>query len=574
MRPGARAKGGRSPLLARLLRRLDVVVEPWRRSPWVGVEVTASAIRAVWRLPQADGHATWRLTQQRRSEAASTDALRAALEQVLGPRRWHRATARLCLAAPSSVVHSLTVRVPDAARIPEAVREQLPQLLPFTLEQAQVAFRVRRQQPADDALECLLSLGACEAARLTEVLEALWQLGWSPRVVIPAAEALAQAARALGMAAGPPALLVEVGEGQTTIAVLDEGEVSYGRDVALGTDHLIDALVVPMGVGGQQVQLSRAQAETLLWASGVPDMTAARPEPEPAADGGATPPPALPPAIYTAMIQPVLEQFVEEMRRTMAFTAQVTRASAPKRLLLSGPGSTLPAWDRWLERRLELPVARLTCEPLLGPAGAIGAVSSGLALCERRPKLDLQPRTWRSRGATVRLAVRTWQTLVVTAALFWTGAGVWQARRLGVQRQLQALAAQGQPRHSLVTLHERITLLEARDAHLRAEQGAPIEWFHRLASGFPDPIRLTELTMGHRQVRLTGEAQQRQQSPEAHVSELTLWLERARLCDGARLDASRRTDSAQGLVSFVVTCQVPNGDADDRGGAAPHHGPS
>ena len=91
---------------------------------------------------------------------------------------------------------------------------------------------------------------------------------------------------------------------------------------------------------------------------------------------------------------------------------------------------------------------------------------------------------------------------------------------------------------------------------LVVSEGIPAEWFRRLTRGFPNPIRLTRLASdAKRAVKLAGEAQAREQSPEAYVSEMTLWLRQATLCNSVQVDSTHRIGTSGALVAFEMTCQ-------------------
>jgi hypothetical protein len=227
----------------------------------IGVEVGASTLKAAWSTRRVGGRAEWHFLQCRRTQD-NTSSLPRGLGQLLHPLRRWRCLASLTLCAPTSYVRLLTVQVDNLKRLPEAVREHLPKLLPFDVERAQYEFRVKRQSRVDDQWECQLSLAACEAGLLQQDLGALWDAGWAARAVAPAALALAQTAKTLNVLGQDSAVLMEIGERRTTMVLVEAGEVVYARDVALGTGHLSDALTARVAVGESTVSLARDEADS------------------------------------------------------------------------------------------------------------------------------------------------------------------------------------------------------------------------------------------------------------------------------------------------------------------------
>jgi type IV pilus assembly protein PilM len=512
----------------------------------IGVEVGARTLTAVWNSGRIGGAASWHLLQCRRTQDDPASLSRD-LAQLLRPLRRWRSTASLTLCAPTSFVRLLTVQVNDLKQLPQAIRERLPTLLPFDVEQAQYAFRVKRHSRVDDQWECQLSLAACEAGLLQQALAALWQAGWAARAIAPAALALAQTAKTLQALGQDAAVLMEIGERRTTMVLVEAGEVVYARDVALGIDHLIDALTARVAVGSATISLTREEAEGLLQQAGIAET----------ASGAALGPRGIPAATYLALVQPILEQLVSEIRRTMTFGAQAAKAAVPIRVVVSGAGCRLPNMASWLSQQLAVPVVRLNCEPLLGQEGSAAAIACGLALFEPVPKPDLAPAPVRQRWLLLQLAARLWRGLLLAALLIWAAAGLWQARRQEVSRQLQMLASRWVAVKPVVELQAALAAHTQLVQRLVVQDGVPLEWFVRLSRDFPNPVRLVRLsTQANGEVRVEGEAQEREQTAEAYVSELGLWLERARVCRQVSLGSTGRVTAESPLVTFSLTCQL------------------
>lgn len=534
-----------------MMARLGFMPRPLR----VGVEIGDRTLKAAWYSHRSGGTLAWRYLQTLRSPEPGPDGLARDLARLLRPLRRARLSAALTMAAPASSMHDWTVTVADPKQAREAVRDDLSKLLPFDVAQAQIDVRVRRQQRVGDQWECEVSLAACEAAPLQAELDALWHAGWTPDSVLPTALALLEAAKALGAVGPEPVALVDVGERRTTIALVEHGDVVYARDVTLGQEHLTEALMSQVSVGDRVVSLSRDEADALMRTAGLPEGTPWSP-----AEGTSLQAPSanvqLPSATYHAMLQPILEQLAAEVRRTIAFGAQTVKVAAPTRILLSGDGSQLANADRWLSAQLKLPVTRLDCQRFLGSDGAAAAVVCGLALSGHPAPLDLQPASFRQRRVVLRTTLLLWRGLAAAIVLIWLGAGWWQVRHRELKEDLRKLNMQLVEFEPVATLQENVGVYRDLVQRLSVEQGLRLEWFRQLASEFPSPVRLAHLSVAStRDVSMTGEAQEREQTPEAYVSELALWLESARICQGVEVGSSRLVAAAESLVEFTLSCR-------------------
>lgn len=512
----------------------------------IGLELGARTLKVAWRFKRPSGEIAWGYREQPRSQDRRLDTVSHDLAQLLRPLRRYRLRAHVVLAAPISSLRWLTVHVADLSRIPDAVREQLPSLLPFDVEHAQVQFVLRRQQRVDQGLECTVSVAACERTALQQELEALWRIGWTPSEVIPAALALVATAKALDAIQDEPAAFIDIGEHRTTIALIDHGDVVYARDVTLGDDHLTDVLMGQVTIGGTTLSLTREQAHALKRHAGIPD-----------AQGlAAVGQPPIPTTTYLAMIQPILEQLASEVRRTMTFGANAAMTATPTHVWLSGEGARLPHSEEWFSKQLGVPVTSLRCDQLFGSNAAMAAITCGLVLGERRSTLDLQPRTWHRRRVWVSIAAGIWKGLATVILLLWLGVGVWAFHHRRVSQQLTTLETRWRALQPVLVLQESLETHTRLTQHLMAERGVSLDWFRQLTRGFPPAVRLTRLVVGSEStVQMTGQAQEREQTPEAAVSAFTQWLERSKMCRDVQLGSTARGGPTGNLVEFTLTCQ-------------------
>src|SRR3989338_2951422 len=277
----------------------------------IGLEIGDRTLRVAWRAGRQGG--IWQYLHTLRTGDGNT-ALVVELQRLRRPLARARFSARLFLASPTSSVQDCHLEASDPKRLRAALQEQLPKLLPFALETASYQYRVRQQQRTNDHWTFGLTLAACDATVLNEQLEVLWRAGWAPSSVVPPALALLAAAKVAGALSAEPTALVDLGDRRTTIALVAHGDVVYARDVTLGGEHLVEALISQVSVGERTVNLARADAEQLQETYGFPLDTASAP-PGTGAPPAAPSAPAIPLSTYQAMLQQLLEQLAGEMGR-------------------------------------------------------------------------------------------------------------------------------------------------------------------------------------------------------------------------------------------------------------------
>jgi len=499
-----------------------------------------------WSRPLPGGKRSWRYLEHPRNRAEGTDALAADLRRALRPVQAAHVNAHVLLAAPQTHLRVVRLRVASRDALAEALRQRLPTLLPFDTARARTQFRILQEERGDTGIDETIQLASCELALLQEQLASLWRADWVPRHVCPPALALSRAAAALlpKDPAGEPLLMLHLGYRQTTMVLTKHAEVVFARDVALGTAHLVDALTHQVTAGAETIQLSETQAETLLAKAGFPFT-----------GPGATQS-VLPAATYAALLQPVLEQLASEVKRTVTFGVQSGDVAMPTRALLSGEGARLPQAEAWCRQQVSLPVERLSCQAVFGESGSHAAIVYGLALHEGPPKLDLQVPMFRQRRTVLRSARFACQGLATLVLVIWIGAGWLLGQHGTLRRQRAVLDAQWMQLSPVIALHEELIAHRQLVSRLVNTEGVPVGWLRKLASEFPDAVRLSRLAVAKERAEMEGDARARVQTPEAHVSALVLWLQRTGLCrDVQRTDAPR---SGTGLseARFALGCRL------------------
>ena len=501
----------------------------------IGVEFGEWTLTAVWR---AGGSWRSRSVPRHPDQPLARD-----IAELLRPLARHRAGSRLAIAPPESYVRSIRLEGRGTAKPSEAVRELLPAMLPFEVERAQVSLRPRRGRSAGEFL-----VAACDRDQLSVELDALWEAGWPAAAALPAGVALVHAAGLAGALDQGPCLLMDLGERRTTLALAVEHEPVYARDVALGFGHLVAALTSEVSVGDRVMKLSQEQAHALALRLGMPDPTTA--DVAGPASGGAS---ELPMARYIAMIQPVLEQLVGEVRRTLAAAGQSGLTAPPGMLLLSGSGAALPSLDAWFSKQLGLPVTRLSFPAQGRDAGPASAVAAGLATVSEY-SLDLQPASARQRRVIAWLSVRLMQAGVLAAVAVAGLALLWQVRASEARRRLSTYEARWEALQPVVALQAEVGGAEDLERRLLSGSRVQPDWLRRVAEHVPAAVRLSELSLVGGKAQLAGEAQPGQEaSAEGDLSTLRLALEEQGLCRSAQLSSNRN----ESLVTFTLECQLP-----------------
>ena len=522
----------------------------------IGIDIGSSSIKVAWGTTPLRGAARWRAASLPRKPSETPEQLADSLRRLLTPLQRARYSAPVILAVSHSHVRTMTVQATSVQQLPRAVQERLPMLFPFDPSRCRSQYRLLGS-PGSITASMRLQLAAGDVELMQRDLQPCWRVGWVPTHACAAATALAALAAAQGVGQRDPTLLLELGARRAIISILVGGEVIFAREAAFGSDDLTEALTSQIMVGQEQVRLSWEQAERLKCQAGVPDamVAAAGGESPPAGEGAAEWNSPLPQETYHALLQPILEQWLDEIHRTIAAGLQDVPDAEPRIALLSGGGSQLSGLDRWLNRQLGLDVRRLSVQPMLGENQPAFSTVCGLLASDRSTMLNLLPEPWRAARRLIHALRMVAVSLLLLVALIWAGRLLVRDQQRAVSAARNALASQWEGFKPVRTLSQAVETHERLVETLAHRPGIPPGWLKRLAQGFPDAIRLTELSVqGEGLIVMKGQAQAREQSPEASVSELVMWLSQAGVCTDVRLDSNERNVNDATLVDVNLTC--------------------
>lgn len=317
--------------------------------------------------------------------------------------------------------------------------------------------------------------------------------GLRPTVVLPGgAPALVFAVRAaLECKPGdPPQAVLWIGEYGSILAAGHGGRLLFVRNLAVGTESLVDALGRPIRTRGQggTVTLDRAQARALLASSGIPLATDVL-DVERGIEGSGVLP----------LIQPILQRITIETKQSLRFgLSEEERGKV--RLRVIGPGGGIARLGETLGRQCGTVVVAPTVGPdeAAGRAGNIGALTAIGA-----SKVTLTPRTVEQAAMVRRLRMGLWAG--TAASLVLIGAE-WMAStrdldRLGIE--LATVKAAADERNARTEVQDRA--IGSRTRAMKLEQrvwrqlGEPADFaavLVLLGEATSPRVRLTDIEMG------------------------------------------------------------------------------
>jgi type IV pilus assembly protein PilM len=289
------------------------------RPSMVGLDIGSSAVKAVvlkrgrggWSLVAA-GEAPLPEGSLQDGSAAEPTAVSAIVSQLLDSIRMKRARVATALSGHAVIVKRLSLPAMSQAELNEAIPWEAEQYIPFDLSDVQLDFQVVNTggDAAKNSLDVLLV--AAKRDRIDDRTAIVAQTGRRPVVLDIEAFALSNAYQMnYPERTDPLAALVHVGRGVTIVCLLEKGEPVFTRDISIGGQIHLDAILRELGPSGIDELTAKRILHGQFPADTSPDQVA-------------------------AVLREASAQLVLEVRKTVDFYRATAPVEKLSRIVLSG----------------------------------------------------------------------------------------------------------------------------------------------------------------------------------------------------------------------------------------------
>ena len=316
----------------------------------------ATRVRVAYRPVAADLDAASRDQEARRAVAAMVTELGAAGRPAIA-----------ALTGPDIVVRRLTMPAMHARDLRSALELECRRHVNYDLADAELRYEVVAPAPNRRDLSVLVALAPKRRVEARRAL--LASAGLRPwAITVPAVGLRADLERSGALPGDEVVAYLDIGGDSSQIVVLKGRDIRFSRDLSFGRQTMVAALrqIVVPGVG--VIERSPEAAESLLLSCGVP-----------LGAEEATFVEDVPLAAVGIMLRPTLERLVRELWNSFDYCNEQFLGEAVTRVVLRGPGATLPNLPAYLHGVLKMPVEaadRSSGVVRTGDAGA-GAAPAG-----------------------------------------------------------------------------------------------------------------------------------------------------------------------------------------------------
>ncbi len=534
---------------------------------YVGLDLGASSMKLVVVEQDAAGSRVVRHLIQELPHSEDTQTidrggwLQAALKDVGATE------VTLAMGGPDVVMRRLKVPLMPLHELPEAVKWQIKDDLPFPVQEALLDVAVVGEVWDKDIKKLDVLVAAAAKERVLQQMALVEQAGARVRRVIPTAAAIATTLQhASADHAKRSVAVMEMGASHTHVVILKDGLPRLTRELAIGSSHLTQALVgvAVSSSAGQTLDVAKAEAikrQYGLLAEGAPGTTEE----------------GLSLEQLSAMMRSVLNALTTELARLLDFYRANLDDAGVEYVLLCGGGALLKQLPAYLSEGLGLRVDAYHPSPALAepkPASfheesvrlvvALGAALAG------DHGLNLKPREPQRAFSEV-VAQQIWtvgsKVLAIGGLIFICGAGLsaaYTSVQLHVLHQ-QWQRAEPAYQHAMAMMAQQQRLQSVLVAVQAFQDRQPL-WdglFKELGRLAPTAVELTELTATQPESALT------RGSLELHLKgmvtgagsqgSLTKFLEaleESPFFRAPRLVNSQTSMGASAMTTFEIACEV------------------
>ncbi|NWG04044.1 MAG: type IV pilus assembly protein PilM [Syntrophaceae bacterium] len=439
-------------------------------------------------------------------------------------------TKKVNLTVSGSGVTIKRVSIPSLpkAELKEAVRWEIKDSIPFSVEKAQIDFHVLNEYVEDNVKKLDMITVACPKELVHRTVSIVKGAGLQPVHLDVGPFALWNALMALDQIKKEETVaLIDMGAEKTGIYLFKDRTLQFTREVTPAGADITNAIIEGIGSSGSP-ELLYERAESIKEEMGIPS--------EGYQEKGSDPSTSLSKIIF--LIRPVMEKMVAEIVRSFEYFRNLFNVEKIDKVLLTGGSANLKNMVPYLSKELRLPVehfnpmkkilydSKKIDTPFLNQMGLSFAIAIGMALPEPK-RIELLPN---QKPFLSEIQIGKWLPVwipLITLLLFLGIIWYMSSQVNGLQKERDTKMAKIA---TYEVLQAKLKLLKEKDLQIKEKLSqfpssmvipVPYRNILREVSGIlPDNVTLTHLSVQPKGKPLKGESTTNE-GRELHLSGLT-----------------------------------------------------
>lgn len=263
-------------------------------------------------------------------DVADPQSLSSAISTVASMLKSKRKNIAAGMWGTSVIVKKITMPLMDERLVAEQIKWEAEQYIPFDINEVNLEHVILKNRPSTGETMDVLLVAAKQEV-IFRYVESVQGAGFKLSALDVSSFALANCFTAnYGNIAGAVAV-IDIGAGVTNLAIIENGEVIFGRDLSVGGMNYTNDIHRMMGV-------SIDEAEALKISAAMNQAA---------------------PAEVNTVISSSHENILDEIRNSFEFFAATAGNTVVSRIYLTGGSSLVPGLAEGITRATALPVERL-----------------------------------------------------------------------------------------------------------------------------------------------------------------------------------------------------------------------
>lgn len=249
-----------------------------------------------------------------------------------------RKPRRVALACPGQVVFPRLIKLPPVAKgkLKHIVQYETQQQIPFSLDDVIWDYHIL---PAKEKSEMRALILAVKKDIVENILSPVMQMKLEVEVLDFAPLSVFNTLYFnREILQDTPISIVDIGAQSTDITIVEGGEIVMVRPVPLGSDNLTQAIASTLGISFSEAQKLKEKEVSVILGRAPSNEREEK---------------------VSRAIQPVLEELLDEIRRSIGYYRSQLRGATIENLVLTGGGIQLKNIDNFIEENLRIKVKKI-----------------------------------------------------------------------------------------------------------------------------------------------------------------------------------------------------------------------
>jgi len=309
--------------------------------------------------------------------------------------------------------------------IAAALKWQLKDNVQFDIEKARIKFDILGEKESHAGVKKLDVIAIVyKEEDIEKKVDGLKKLGLNIQAVFLSEFALTEYARHSNIISShDKAVIVDIGNARTNIAVIENKKLCFSRDIAIGGDDITEAMTGVLVSDKGRMELSREGAEKIKCEQGIPEDIK-----------------------ILSLMRPVLERLSSQIQKSLEYCESQFSCTIIRKIILAGNGSKLKGFKEYVLK--ETGIETLSILPEAACAAGLSLISDS--------SLNIIPEKFATEKKAVFKKISARMIFILAVSLCLVSYGLLSVKAVSLKNNVKAVKSQWNNIKDVKPVKERI----------------------------------------------------------------------------------------------------------------------